>query len=285
MSKPKQYFRPSTLEEALELAIKPGYIAIARGAPFLGEVLLPYDAVVDLQDIAALSIKIHDEENIYLGGNLSLQSVITWEHTPELLKASITRSIPLNLRNGTSVGESLTGRYIMTEWIAMLTAMGAMIEHAGSLGDETQLNFWEQSVPEFVNYLHAHGHHYQGVVKGVRIPAPTSSSHFGAAHIARTPGDVAIINAAVRVQIEGNLVAHATAALCGASQEVVLPLELSPLIGAPLTKEAIAAASNFAEENSQPISDYKGSATYRRAMAGVLVRRALNMCVEKINQT
>ncbi len=285
MSKPKQYFRPSTLEEALELAIKPGYIAIARGAPFLGEVLLPYDAVVDLQEIAELAAKTHDEDNIYLGGNLTLQSVISWEHTPELLKASIMRSIPLNLRNGISVGESLTGRYILPEWVAMLTAMGAVIEHAGSLGDETQLNFWEQSIPEFVNYLHAHGRHYQGVVKGVRIPVPTANSYFGTAHIARTPGDVAIINIAVRVQIEGNQVTHATAALCGASQEVVLQLELSPLIGEPLTEATIAAASSFVEENSQPVGDYKGSATYRRAMASVLARRALTMCAEQINQT
>jgi CO/xanthine dehydrogenase FAD-binding subunit len=74
-------------------------------------------------------------------------------------------------------------------------------------------------------------------------------------------------------------VVEARVALTGAWPE---PVRLSEapgmLVGGPLSEERIKAVAAAVEEEVAPQGDYLGSAIYRRAMAGVLTRRALEAC-------
>jgi CO/xanthine dehydrogenase FAD-binding subunit len=53
------------------------------------------------------------------------------------------------------------------------------------------------------------------------------------------------------------------------------------LVGAPLDKERIRAVAAAVEAEVSPKGDYRGSAEYRRAMAGVMTRRALERCLQE----
>jgi len=56
------------------------------------------------------------------------------------------------------------------------------------------------------------------------------------------------------------------------------------LRGQPLRAEALAEAGEKAKEAVDPISDFRGSAAYKREMAGVFVRRALEKALATIRQ-
>ena len=282
MANPRNYYRPTTLEDALERAIHPGSIALAGGALTLGGIVLPYETLVDLQAIPALhQIEVRDGM-ITIGGAVSLQQVVRLSSAPEVLKQSLTRALPLNIRNGASVGESLTVADPPPEWLATLVALGATIEHAGKLGSRDQDTFWEQPVAEFVTLLNEHGHPYQGIVKALNLPPLNNDTAVGIAHVARTPADRPIVNASARLRLdEDGSVTEALVVICGASKTPVLTLELSALAGKALTDASMAVAIESIPERVHPVGDYLGSVEYRQQMASLCVRRALENCREQ----
>ena len=64
--------------------------------------------------------------------------------------------------------------------------------------------------------------------------------------------------------------------------EVPVRLAKAPLalVGGPLDEDTIAAVAAAVEAEVAPQGDFLGSEEYRRAMANVLTRRALEQCQE-----
>jgi len=56
------------------------------------------------------------------------------------------------------------------------------------------------------------------------------------------------------------------------------------LEGRPVGGEAFRRAAEAAQEACRPIDDVRASAAFRRHLVGVLVRRALDRCVERARQ-
>jgi CO/xanthine dehydrogenase FAD-binding subunit len=75
-------------------------------------------------------------------------------------------------------------------------------------------------------------------------------------------------------------VRQARLALIGVWPETVRLAEASAqLIGGPLNEISIRAVAEAVEQEVAPRGDFLGSEEYRRAMAGVLTRRALEACL------
>jgi CO/xanthine dehydrogenase FAD-binding subunit len=279
MSNPTHYYRPQTLAEAIQRAAQPNSIALDGGALTLGGVLLPFETVVDLQDLVELKRIQVDADGLHIGGSARLQNVVESPDVPDLLKRALTRVLPLNIRCGASVSESLATPRPPCEWLTALTAMQAIVEHAGNLQSTDESDFWEESVAEFVNLLYQHGHPYQGVVIQVRVPHLPARTAIGTAFVARTPADKPILNAAVRVTlVEDGTVAETVAVISGASDTRVASLHLNHVPGKPLADADLTTLTNYVEDSVSPVDDYHGSREYRRKMAGVCVRRALEDC-------
>jgi CO/xanthine dehydrogenase FAD-binding subunit len=279
MTNPTHYYRPQTLAEAIERAVQPGSIALAGGALTLGGVLLPHETVVDLQDLDDLKHITTDEAGLHIGGSVTLQAVVESASVPDGLKQSLTRTLPINIRNGASVAESLMTQEPPCEWLAALVALDAVVEHAGNLHGHDDPSLWEQPVAEFVNLLHQHGHTYQGIIVQIRIPRSSARQIVGTAFVSRTPADSPIVNAAVRVTLaEDGTIKAAVVVLGGVSDTQITSLKLASLSGKSLGEADLNAAAEFAEKNVSPVSDSFGSAEYRQKMAGVCVRRALEDC-------
>ena len=90
------------------------------------------------------------------------------------------------------------------------------------------------------------------------------------------PADAPIVVAGAMICVAYGRCTHVRLALGGvASHPVCLPEVEALLVDQLLTPEVIAAAAARAAELVHPTGDFRGSAEYRKAMAGVLAERAL----------
>lgn len=274
MSKPISYDRPRTLDAALALASS-AELALAGGAFTLTQVLLPYDHVIDMQDVPELKPIEQRGDALFLGGAVTLQAVIESPLVPVAFKRAIERVIPLNMRNGASVGESVLAlrEPMLREWLAALVACGAQVELAAPSGIRSSMSILEAAQTNLP----------RAIIVGVSIPLAREREAVGAAFVGRTPADQPIVNAAARVRLnEGGQVTEATAALCGASPEPVIRLALTALLDNPLSESSIASGMSTIASAVNPVGDYLGSADYRREMARVMVQRALLDCLAQL---
>jgi aerobic carbon-monoxide dehydrogenase medium subunit len=270
MITPISYHRPASLTEALQLAQEPGAIALAGGAATFGSLDLPYQTIIDLQAIPDLKRIEAVESNIYFGAACSLQQIVETAELPEAVRRSLTRAIPLNHRHGTSIGESLLQVSRFPEWLAVLVAHDAGVEF---------LDFKGKSLVSAVSELLENDDPFAGkIITGLHISLLGHGEALGAAHIARTPADSPILCGAAFVQLEGDTVEMAYAALGGGIPQAAQRLHLLALEGQPLSDEAIRTAVESVADQLDPTSDYLAGADYRRAMIPVVLRRALEDC-------
>ncbi len=114
-------------------------------------------------------------------------------------------------------------------------------------------------------------------IVSLRFPAPAPRS--GSAwerFIPRNEMDIAVVNAAAYVALDGDVVAEARLAL-GAVAPTPLALTdvAAALVGRPLDEAAIENAATAAAAAARPISDMRGTEAQRRRLTGVLVGRVL----------
>jgi CO/xanthine dehydrogenase FAD-binding subunit len=286
MPNPHLYYRPKTLDEALHLTTQPGAIALAGGALTFGQLALPYEILVDLQDVPELKQIDMIDNTLHIGGAVILQNVIDAPQISPALKRSLLRGMPLNLRNNTSVGESLLSKDAPGEWLAALVALGARVVYVGRVEPDFLASSEGEPLEAFIAYVasrRAQGEEYQDTVLSLHIPQLPERSTLGMAQVARTPADAPIVNAAVWTQISGDgMVEAAVAVIGGASDLPIVRLELSTLIGNPLDEANIASAVKAVAPQVNPVGDYRGSADYRREMARLMVQRALLDCREQL---
>lgn len=277
MTNPTTYRRPQSLDEAIEYLAEPDSIALAGGALLFGGLELPFASVIDLQDITELQQIERTQEGITIGGAAWLQDVVESPYIFAALKRSITRSVPLNIRNRTSVAESVMVAQPPCEWAAALVALDARVEQVGPDREDLRLRTMEN----FLQY--GDRQHAQSIITKIYIPLPQTRAALGTAFVARTPADEAIVCAAVAVTLnDSGRVTKATAGIAGASAQPVLQIELSTLIDNPLDEANIGSAAKLVPTRVSPVGDYRGSEDYRREMARVLTQRALLDCLAQL---
>ena len=197
-----------------------------------------------------------------------LQSVLDSPECPPLLCQMLTGVLSWQTRNEKSVRQALTSPRVAPQWVAALLALGAIATMEGDTGAaeiplETML---QRRAEGKVSALHV-------MVGGIRC---------GEAHVARTPADDPIVAAVAVVEIDGDVVRQARVALTGVWPELVRLAEApAQLIGGPLDEERIRTVAEAVEKEVAPKGDFLGSKEYRRAMAGVLSRRALEKCLDQ----
>lgn len=275
MPTPSEYHRPTALEDALNLCATPGSIALAGGALTFTMLDLPYQAVIDLQDIAALKAISSVGPQIVIGGAASLEAVVNASEIPAALKRSLTRTVPSNVRAGASAGESLTAPVPPLEWLAMLAALDCQVLHIAA--GESASAVETSPLADFVNNS---PRPYPGIITQITIPAPTGRRSLGAAFVARTPADEPIVSAAACVERDdAGVVQIVRVVLAGASAETLAVFTPEDLTGTALTPQSIASASHAISAQAMPVADYRGGVEYRREMAAVCTRRALEACL------
>ncbi len=111
----------------------------------------------------------------------------------------------------------------------------------------------------------------------IDLPAPEPMT--GSAYVRleyRRQMEIAIVGATAVVRLDAGSVADARVAVTALAPTIRdVPEAEAELTGSDGGEEAIAAAARAAAAGSSPITDVRGSAEYRRAMAEVITRRAI----------
>ena len=114
------------------------------------------------------------------------------------------------------------------------------------------------------------------VLKAIEIPGPEKGSASAFAKYGRVSQDIALVNAAAMVVMDG---AVCKACRLAAGAVAPVPMRLSraeeAVTGREITPELLEEVKAIAQEEVRPITDVRSTAEYRRLMSGVLVKRAL----------
>jgi CO/xanthine dehydrogenase FAD-binding subunit len=111
----------------------------------------------------------------------------------------------------------------------------------------------------------------------LRVPRPAARTADAYLRlIPRSEMDIAVVGAGVSVTLDANGVCTAARVAIGAVAPTALlvPDAAKALIGSTIDDAALKAAGEAASAAARPISDKRGTAAYRRTVAGVLTRRA-----------
>ena len=175
---------------------EPGARALAGGALAFGQMSIPYEHIVDLQDVAELKSVEAGDTGLRIGAAVSLSALLEREDVPAALKASLSRCISPNILNGASVGESLVLRNhpLLREWFAALIALGAAAE---TIDPQRGPGHRERHLLLTANPRLEHE-----VIAALLLPPFGPHIGLGAANVARTPADAPIVNAAACVHFD-----------------------------------------------------------------------------------
>jgi CO/xanthine dehydrogenase FAD-binding subunit len=118
---------------------------------------------------------------------------------------------------------------------------------------------------------------------GVEIPAPAAGT--GSAYLRleyRRQMEIAVVGASVAVTVAGGVVTGARVAMTALSATIRrVPEAEAALVGSDGGSAAIEKAGAAVSAAATPISDVRGSADYRRAMAAVIARRAIDEALSR----
>jgi CO/xanthine dehydrogenase FAD-binding subunit len=188
------------------------------------------------------------------------------------LHRALTGAISWQTRNETPIRKALTSPRIAPRWVAALLALGAVVIVEGDERPEEIL----------LEALLQQGGKRNAIT--LHVPRSRPGRKWGEAHVARTPADEPIVAAVAAVEMEGTIVRQARVALTGVwSKPAWLAEAASQLTGHLLDEDNIRAVAQAVEKQVTPKGDFLGSEEYRRAMAGVLTRRALERCLHQEN--
>ncbi len=117
----------------------------------------------------------------------------------------------------------------------------------------------------------------------IDVPAPAEST--GSAYLRleyRRQMEIAVVGATAVVTVEGGSVADARIAMTALSPTIRrVPEAEAALAGSDGGEAAVAAAAEAVAAAATPISDVRGSADYRRAMAAVITRRTIERALQR----
>jgi carbon-monoxide dehydrogenase medium subunit len=119
----------------------------------------------------------------------------------------------------------------------------------------------------------------------IKFPPPKANS--GAAYlrfIPRNEMDIAVAGAGVSVVLDGSkskCTAARVALAAVAPTPLLVPEAGAALVDGALNDALIDKAAGAARNAAKPITDMRGDADYRRHLVGVLVKRALNIAIQR----
>jgi CO/xanthine dehydrogenase FAD-binding subunit len=242
---------------------------------------LEADAVVDLEKLHLNYIKQGEDGHVHIGSMTTLQDVylsdLLKKQASGILVEAAYFSATLGLRNLATMAGAITNPENPPDIPLALMAMDAKVTVQKDEGQSRQvaLSEWMKDCSKVL---------LPGEII-LEVSFATQSNFKGAlVRINRTPRDKAIVAAAAVLQLESDTCMQAGVVLAGANPYPVQLDEVEKLLtGKTLSPDLLDQAASFAEKQAQPVGDYRGSVSYRTAMAAVLTKRALTQAI-KANQ-
>ncbi|HEX8924661.1 MAG TPA: xanthine dehydrogenase family protein subunit M [Terriglobales bacterium] len=278
----RRFSQPTSIHEAIQLlAGKEGKACLVAGGTDLA--LCAGRSIEVLVDISQLGLRYIKRK----GGGLRIGATTTMAELEQsvlvrlvangiLGKAAASCGSP-QTRNMATIGGNLANASPAADTATPLLVMDADVVLQGLRSSRTL------PLRKFFAGPHATVSNRELLVEIV-VPPCKPPSAFSFQRLARTELDIAIVNVAAAIQWNGahrctgvRIALGAVAPFPMRSQRAEAFLETQIA-----TEKMIAKAAEIASQEIAPITDLRASADYRREISQVLVRRALQECVERL---
>ena len=281
MSQSIKYLRPRTRTEAIDMLARPGY----QAAPFIVHPKptalrqMGVEALVDLSLLGLNTIQETQDGTIHIGALATLQEMmenpILSIGTRGLLSQAAGLAAGPGIRNLSGLWGAIQARSGPPEVLLALLVLEAQVVLLEAGEKQCTLSF-----PEFCS-MGPNSLHKGALVLEAALPPFATSCGWALERVARTPRDEAIVAAAAVVEVEGGKTKWVSLALAGANPlPRRIPTVETDLLEKAFDVQTLQAAAETVQEQSDPASDFRGSSEYRRSMAGLVARRALEKAWE-----
>lgn len=285
-----EFHKPASLDGALELLDRYGEDArlMAGGTALVLQMMQRFAQpahVIGLRSLAqsdGLGTVEESGEGLRIGALCTLSRL---EDNPllrrriPLLAETVGRVATRRIRSMATIGGALVNGDPNQDPPPALIALGATVELTSSAGsrtcpvEELYIDYYETDVRP------------GEALTAIYVPVPAQDT-FGAylKFLPRTADDYATVSvAAVVSRLPDNTCRDARIVLGAAGTTPVRARVAEDLLrGRELTDDAIRAAAAVVPDAVDPLDDFRGSADYKREMAGVFTRRALAQALSAI---
>lgn len=270
--RPGEYHRPADWASAQELLRR----AEIRATPLILGPRVPIppygdaESIVDLSRLDLSYIKVDD--GVHIGALTPLQDLADSAQLEAIANGLLSEAARLTahygLRHLATVGGALLSREGPPEILLALLALDAAVVVRGAETRELLITNYSSNPGEVI-----------AEVKFASLPQRAGSA---LERVTRTPRDEAIVAAVAVVEVADGVCRKARLAVAGGTPRPQRMTSAEKLLeGQPLTPEQLQKATQAVMAEARPVADYRGSAEYRRVMAGVLTRRALETACKR----
>jgi carbon-monoxide dehydrogenase medium subunit len=278
-----QYHAPASVDEAVDLLAEHADEAkvLAGGqslVPLMSLRLATFGHLIDLNGIDTLAGISRSNGHVEIGA-LTRQSTAEHDATVAAGAPLVARALPhighFQIRNRGTVGGSIAHADPASELPAVALALDATLDATGPAGrrEIAARDFfegtWQTSLAD------------DEVLTGVRFPVWSGASGFAVEEVTRRHGDFALCGAVVGVTLDGDSVTRAAIGLFGVGSTPVRASSAEQALLADGAHADLGAIGREAAEPLEPSDDLHASATYRKHVAAVVVRRALTKAIEE----
>jgi aerobic carbon-monoxide dehydrogenase medium subunit len=283
--KPFEYFEPRSVGEATGILSDYGEKAqiLSGGVDLIprmqkGDIQAEY--VVNIQRIPGLEYIGPDEkQGITFGAMSRLRSIEvfkTIQNKYPILYEAIHQITSVQAKYmGTAVG-NLCVATPASDVATSLFALGAQLKITGLRGERIE------PIEKFYVDYRLTSLKRGEMVTGVVLPHPPPGTGTAFFNLVRTHADIAKISAAVAVLVQNGICREVRIAIGAAAPTVFRAAKAEKLLtGQKITAEVMNEAAETAAGETNPMTDLRSTAGYRKEMARVLVRRALEKALER----
>ncbi len=276
----KEFCLPSSGAEVVSLLGKygDGALVLAGGTFVHGlearGLIAHVEALIDLQRLGLATVT-NDGGSWRVGATTTFATLQAAARAAGAGMAAIDDALtypPNQIRNVATIGGCLAAACPFFDLPTVLLALDASVTAESATGRRT-LPVSDLFGGLFVNTLEP-----AEFLVGASLPVPAAKTASAFLKLETNANDLAIVNAAVRYALDGRgRIADARVALGGGVDErpVRSPSAEQVLNGATPGEEAFRAAGEAVGSDIEPMSDHRASGRYRKAVAKVMVARAL----------
>ena len=279
------YYDPETVSDVVGLLGRLDNARVLAGGqslmPMLNMRLALPDHIVDLNGVKELSY-LREKGGALEIGAMTRQREIEFsdavrERCP-LMHEAILQVGHRQTRNRGTLGGSLCQLDPSAELVAVAAALDATVTVAGPKGTR-QIAFADFPKTYMTPAIEA-----DELVTGARFPLWPKSHGFAFVEFARRHGDFAIVSAAALLEESGGKIARASVTLGGVAAAPVRMTQVEKALVGQKASDALFREACEACRKIEALEDVHAPASYRRHLAAVLSRRALEKAHERAAQ-
>lgn len=235
--------------------------------------------LIDINPVTELDYIRVDNGALAIGA-LTRQSAL--ERSPEaaerapLIVEAVKNVAHPSVRNRGTVGGSVAYADPASELPAVVLAMDGEVVLSSLHGERTL------AAAEFFQGPYTNACSADELLTEVRLPEWPDGTGHAFLEFRRKHGSYALMGTAVLVHLDGDSIDRVAISLCGVGETPVRAFKAEELVtGNAPSEEVFEEAAEAAAPELNPLPDPKGSPEYRRKLAKVFIRRALDLAVRR----